>query len=61
MNSSYANLINQKQTLSWEALQLLAYNFSNEELERDEEYWQDIQREKRLELQSGKPNKLVRR
>jgi hypothetical protein len=56
MNPSYANLINQKPALSWKALQQFAYEFSKEELERDEEYWQDIQREKQFELQREKPN-----
>jgi hypothetical protein len=56
VKSRYANLINQKPALSWEALQQLAGEFSKEELE-DEVYWQDIQREKQLELQREKPMK----
>jgi hypothetical protein len=54
MNSSYADLIRQRPTFSWEALQQLAGEFSIEELDEDEIYWQEIQREKRLELQREK-------
>ncbi len=57
INPNYTNLINQKPALSWEALQQLAGGFSKEELEEDELYWQEIKREKQLELQREKPSK----